>query len=276
MIELPEAITLAKQLQEELKGLTVTAVINAKKRHGFTFFYEDPTKYHEILKGRTMISSKSHGGFVDVFFDDGCAVTFNEGICLYYGNRRQDIPESYQLIIAFDNGCFLAMTVRMYAGIAVYRGVLENRYHDRSLMLRSVMNERFDFEYFSRFFKPEVKSLSVKEFLATGQRFPGIGNGVLHDILFNSSINPRRKIASLTAAERVTLFGNIKSTLRAMIDGGGRDTERDLYGMKGGYKTLMSRNSYKAGCPKCGGPISKESFLGGTIYYCISCQPLIS
>jgi formamidopyrimidine-DNA glycosylase len=60
-----------------------------------------------------------------------------------------------------------------------------------------------------------------------------------------------------------------------MLDKGGRDTETDLFGEKGGYHTILSKNTYGQPCPKCGGEIIKENYMGGSVYYCPSCQPLI-
>lgn len=42
----------------------------------------------------------------------------------------------------------------------------------------------------------------MKAFLAAEQRFPGIGNGVLQDILLESGIHPKRKISTLRDLER--------------------------------------------------------------------------
>lgn len=72
--------------------------------------------------------------------------------------------------------------------------------------------------------------------------------------------------------EKENLFQSIKSTLLTIVANGGRDTEKDLYGRNGGYKTLLSKNTYKEPCPKCGGTIIKENYMGGSIYYCSTCQ----
>ncbi len=53
---------------------------------------------------------------------------------------------------------------------------------------------------------------------------------------------------------------------------GGRDTEKDLFGNFGGYITLMSKNTVGKACPVCGGLIQKQAYMGGSIYFCPSCQ----
>ena len=103
---------------------------------------------------------------------------------------------------------------------------------------------------------------------------PIFGNGVLQDILFVAHINPKKKIANLTSQEMDMLLAAIVSVLHEMTTLGGRDTEKDLFGKYGGYKTLMSKNTVGSGCPGCGGQIVKEAFMGGSVYYCLTCQPI--
>jgi formamidopyrimidine-DNA glycosylase len=59
-----------------------------------------------------------------------------------------------------------------------------------------------------------------------------------------------------------------------MTNMGGRDTEKDLFGNIGGYKTILSKNTFKNPCPHCGDAIVKETYLGGAVYFCPTCQSL--
>lgn len=47
MIELPEALTLAKQLNETVVGKTVSRVLPPTKPHKFCWFNGDPSDYEE-------------------------------------------------------------------------------------------------------------------------------------------------------------------------------------------------------------------------------------
>jgi len=49
---------------------------------------------------------------------------------------------------------------------------------------------------------------------------------------------------------------------------GGRDTESDLSGKPGGYKTKLSKNTVGQPRAVCGTLVKKEAYLGGSIYYC--------
>ena len=91
---------------------------------------------------------------------------------------------------------------------------------------------------------------------------------------FNANIHPKRKLQTLNDKDKEKLFASVKSTLFSMRMQGGRDTEKDLFSCKGGYKTILSANTLKYPCPICGSGLIREAYLGGNIYYCPVCQPL--
>lgn len=138
----------------------------------------------------------------------------------------------------------------------------------------SPLEPAFDRPYFDSLFDAETPKLSAKSFLATEQRVPGLGNGVLQDILWTARIHPRRKMSGLAPDELQAMFTSVKTVLRAMTACGGRDTERDLFGNPGGYITVLSKNTVGKPCPACGGLIEKEAYMGGSIYFCARCQML--
>lgn len=158
--------------------------------------------------------------------------------------------------------------------INAFRDTLDNPYYLGALSKPSPLGDGFDAAYFDRLVAGAKPNLSAKAFLATQQRIPGLGNGVLQDILFNARIHPKRKMATLGERELDALFGAVKSTLAEMTAVGGRDTEKDLFGNSGGYKVVLSKNTYADPCPVCGGALVKEAYLGGAVYYCPHCQPL--
>jgi len=76
-------------------------------------------------------------------------------------------------------------------------------------------------------------------------------------------ISPRRKGGRHKA---------ISETLKQAVDLGGRDTERDLYNRRGGYRRILDSKSEGKPCPECGTPVEKIQYLGGACYLCPSCQ----
>ena len=54
MIELPEAINLAKQMRETVRGKTVSAVYPPSSPHKFCWFNHEPEEYQAFLAGHTV------------------------------------------------------------------------------------------------------------------------------------------------------------------------------------------------------------------------------
>lgn len=110
-----------------------------------------------------------------------------------------------------------------------------------------------------------LKSKSGKAVLATEQRIPGLGNGVLQDILYNARVHPRRKWSTLDNNTLRALYESIQTTLEAMTRAGGRDTDKDLFGRPGGHPTKCSKNTVGSPHRKCGGTIEKQAYKGRSV-----------
>lgn len=205
-------------------------------------------------------------------FDNGKRLCFNDGVNARLINRG-DAPKNYQLLMEFDDGTALSFTVAMYGGIILHDDTYDNEYYLKSRAAILPFSDQFE-PYYRKLMAGSKPTLSAKAFLATEQRFSGIGNGVLQDILFAAGIHPKRKIGTFSEAERDNLLSCIVLVLRDMTEHGGRDTEKDLFGCSGGYRVKLSKNTLTAGCPRCRGQLVKEAYLGGAVYYCPSCQPL--
>lgn len=271
MLELPEVLSRAGELRGNIVGKTIERVLPPSKPHKFCWYNGDPAAYHQNMAGKRVTGAEGFGIYVELSLEGGSGLLLNDGV-----NMRlvpvEKAPKNYQLLVEFTDRTALVFTVAMYGGIFLHEGSYENEYYLKSRQAPVPFEPEFG-AYFHEKRTESKPTLSVKAFLATEQRFPGIGNGVLQDILFEAGINPRRKLETLTDQEWEKLFSSVVSVLRAMTDAGGRDTEKNLFGEPGEYRTIMSRNTLAAGCPACGGAIIKETYLGGSVYYCSVCQP---
>lgn len=273
MLELPEALNMGKQLRETVVGKTVSQVLPPTKAHKFCWYNGDPADYHKLIAGRRIVSAEGFGIFAELTFDNGQKLCFNDGVNVRFKPGDSTAPRDYQLAIHLGESGVLSFTVAMYGGIILHDGSYDNEYYIKSQKALSPFSSDFE-EYYRVTFAGSKPTLSAKAFLATEQRFPGIGNGVLQDILFDAGLHPKRKISTLENIEKDEILGSVRSVLGKMIELGGRDTEKDLFGEPGGYITKMSKNTLAAGCPVCGGAITKEAYLGGSVYYCPNCQPM--
>jgi formamidopyrimidine-DNA glycosylase len=274
MLEIPESKTISLQAGQTLTGRKITDVFTPTSHHKFAWFSGDPEGYGNLLSGKKVLLTRGHGMFVDILCDQSICFTIGDGTNMRYYSPAEEPPGKYQLLIVFDDKSCVACNVAMYGGLWAYQGIFDNKYHQLSLRSVSPLDDAFDESYFDNILNNSPKGISAKALLATEQRIPGVGNGVLQDILFNAGIHPKRKKSSLSDEDKTDLFRSLKETLKVMTDMGGRDTEKDFFGNEGGYKTILSKNTIHQPCPACGGHIKKEAYLGGAVYFCPSCQRL--
>ena len=272
MIELPEAAVLAKQSNEAIGGKKITNVVAVQSPHKLAWYFGDPQQYRSLLTGKVISEALSYGGLVEIGAGN-VKLLFGDGVNLRYYRKGEQLPGKHQLLLEFDDGSSLVGWVQMYGGLWAFReGEFDNKYYLIAKKKPSPLSSDFDKAYFDSLFEEGAAKLSLKAFLATEQRIPGLGNGVLQDILFSARMHPKKNKASLSVADQQVLFDSIKKTLSEMTAKGGRDTEHDLLGRPGGYKTKLSKNTVGQPCSVCGTPIKKEAYLGGSIYYCGKCQ----
>lgn len=274
MIEIPEARILATQIEETLEGREISQVVANQSPHKFAWFDGEPKAYPDRLIGLTVSGATSHGGFVVIDLGPRILV-FAEGPALRYHSGSADLPKKHQLLVGFDDGSHLSVSVQMYGGLWCWEvDAFDNEYYLAALDKPSPLSDGFTEAYLDELIcAPEVQHLSTKALLATEQRIPGLGNGVLQDILFNAGIHPKRKVDTLDSRQRKKLHRAVRRVLAEMVAGGGRNTEKSLFGEPGGYVTKLSRYTFGKPCPNCASIIQKANYMGGSVYFCSVCQP---
>lgn len=275
MLEIPECITIANQLNSIIAGKTITEAKAAGSPHGFAWYFGEPQDYPARLNGRTVTLAEAVAGFVRITAQDS-TILLNDGVNIRFYEKGAKIPAKHQLFIRFEDESFIACTVQMYGGLMVFpAGAFDNKYYRAAREKPSPLGRDFTKQYFEDIVKAAPVKTSAKALIGTEQRIPGLGNGCLQDILFNAGINPQTKTGALSSTETEKLYASLKNTLSKMAEQGGRDTEKDIFNKPGGYRTLMSSKTYMHPCPECGGPVTRKAFLGGNVYFCGQCQPVI-
>lgn len=274
MIEIPESITLSLQITEAFLGKKLNYILAGQSLHGFGWYHPEPEEYPLLLRGKVLTAVNSLNGQIELVFED-MHLVFNDGTTPRYLAPDDKDPKKHQLLIRFEDGSGFYCTVRMYGGMMIYPGgKTDNTYYLVSRDKTSPLSDDFDRKYFQTIIDAADPKISVKALLATEQRIPGLGNGVLQDILFNAGIHPQRKLNDLGNKDFDELYRSIKDTLFAMTEQQGRDVEKDIYGNPGGYKTILSNKTKDEPCPRCGHLIVRKAYLGGNVYFCPLCQPL--
>lgn len=273
MIELPEAVVLARQIAKTVTGKRISGVVANASPHKFAWYTGDPAHYPSRLKGKAIRAAAAYGNHVEIQ-TDGPRLVISTPI--RYHVKGEAPPKKHQLYLEFEDHTAISCTVQMWGALLCLPAGETDGLPDYQIAKQkpSPLTEAFDQTYFNALVDDTTRKLSAKAFLATAQRIPGLGNGVLQDILWMARIHPKRQVGELSPKEIKAMYNAVKRLLAAMTAQGGRDTERDLFGCPGGYQTRLSKRTVNTPCPVCGTTIRKEPYLGGVIYYCAGCQSL--
>ena len=279
MIEMPEAATLARQMNAELTGKTITRFASGTQIHRFLWLNRPYEEYKTILPGKTVTGASSYGRSIYLFMGDENMLWWGDaGGKILYHAPGENTPAKYHLVWEFSDGSHLTYALQMWGAVKLLDvSEFDERPHDETGV--PPLHSSFTFERFNTMLDeyPEKTSKGIKGFLvATGYSIPnhvhGLGNAIVQDILFHARLSPKRKIPDISPGERHRLYEAIQSTVAEAIEGGGRYDEYDLYGKKGGYVRLMDSKTANTPCPNCGQMIQKISYLGGSCYLCPNCQ----
>ena len=228
MLELPEAKVISQQLNQTIQGKKIEKTTAAQTAHKLTWYKGDPQKYPEMLSGKTIGISCGLGALVTVQAANSTLV-FSDGVNLRFHTAGESRPVRHQLLIEFSDSSALSAVVQMYGGIVCFTdNDYDNPYYKAALVKAAALSPAFTNSYFDGLISsPAVQKLSLKAFLATEQRIPGLGNGVLQDILFNARMHPRKKTSTLNDTERESLY---KSVVKTLIGNGAAGRKRHREG----------------------------------------------
>ncbi len=278
MIEYPEAFTLANQISAELKGKRIESAVRGNAPHKFAFYSRTAEEYAAILPGKTIGEAHANGPLIVTAVDPGYVVVLGGGserILLH--QSEQTLPKKHHFLLSFEDHSHLSVTVQGWGSalLLTKTELLEHPFYNTTSI--PPLSKGFTSQHFQQLFaglEPD-DSRSVKFFLISKPGILGVGNGYLQDILFKAKIHPRRRAAQLNASEQEALYRAIREVLQKAVELGGRDTEHDLHDQPGQYMRILDNRNVGKPCPECATPIEKASFLGGAVYYCPWCQPLI-
>jgi len=112
------------------------------------------------------------------------------------------------------------------------------------------------------------KGAPIKAALLMQDRFPGIGNWMADEVLWQSRIGPSRRCGTLTPDETRSLWKSLRKICRDALRIIGRDFSDPP-------DSWLFLHRWKAGgsCPRCGLPLHRAAIGGRTACWCEKCQP---
>jgi len=276
MIELPEAIVISKQINETLKEKFIKSAIRGQNPHKFAFIGKhSDDEVSQILKGKKIKKSWSNGNVILIQMDPGYLLSLGVGgERILYHEQEKTIPKKHQLLLEFTDQTYLTVTISGWGEVRLLEAKDIDKHPHIQFNKIDPLSEEFTFPIFEELIEkvPDKKKCSAKNFYITEPGLKGIGNGVIQDIFFLSKIHPIREMKSLIKEERKLLYETTRNELQKMVGLGGRDCEKDIFDNYGKYKRIMHSKSVGTPCPECATLIKKQQYLGGSVYFCPSCQ----
>jgi len=266
MPELPEIVVLARDMQNELVGRTISGIEVLQPK----CLNVEVETFQKALTGAEILSVTPRGKWLKVETTQGWLL-----LSLGMGGEilltdRDHLPEKYRLIFDLADGACVAVNFWWF-GYAHYAADLADHKMTAHLGPNALDLTPDQFRELLR-----GRRGGVKPFLLNQKRIAGIGNVYIQDPLFKARIHPLRTINTLSDDEVADLWKALRETLQESVDAGSSAWEQDLYGEKGKWGEDHLVIGYKEGqpCPVCGTEIVKIKTGSTSGYVCPTCQPL--
>ncbi len=272
MAELPEIIILARQLNDHLAGLELTAMELGQPK----CLNAGPDEFRQALIGRRLERVRPMGKWL-VFDLAGSGpnllVNPGMGMDLLALTVKPDRPPQFRFEFGPDSNR-RGFTIRFW-----WFGYLRLARPGSERLVAGDLGPAPLTEEFTPGRLAELLAArprrGLKAFLMDQKTIAGIGNVYVQDICFSIKAHPRTKIAELTEEQRRGLFKAIEDTLASAVARGMNDYEYDLFGRKDGWGAEAFLVGYRTGqpCPDCGAAIEKIKTGSTHSYICPTCQP---
>ena len=208
------AYVINKQLHDTIIGKTLKNVIANQNPHTFVWFAMEPSQASQY----NQIAAPEIAKYMINNVIEKCAVFNGAQNCLYIGDRvlMSDItprfynalerpPKKHQLLLEFEDGSILAYSASLGGVINLFQIDQNGLPMRANVNFPMILSNEFTYKFFHDIIlKTDLKSLSVKQFLATKNRIPGIDNNLLQDILWDAQVNPKSKMKVLRKS--ITVF----------------------------------------------------------------------
>jgi len=275
MIELPEAVAIAAQLNKTIRGKRIVEGNTGNSLHKWVFYKPSPKELEKLLVKKNIGEVTSVGRSIHIGLEPDQALVIDEfGGKLLYHDPGTKLPEKYHLFLKFEDDSFFTLAIQGWGFISSLGEWKQTKWTRMRANAISPADASFTVKRFIDLCEQyeDKEKDSIKTFFTNGKSVAGIGNAYLQDILFRAKLSPKRKVADITANEKKALYGAVKDTIKQAIRQNGRNCERDIFDNPGKYSPIMDKSAKDKPCPNCGTAIQKISYLGGSCYICSSCQ----
>ncbi len=260
MPELPEVETYARYFARHALNQRI-ARVDVRDERILTDIRKET--FARKLKGRAFTSVRRHGKHL---FADAGAVWLHlhfgmTGDLAFYRDAGEE-PRFAKIVFAFDGGAHLAFEDMRLFGLAE---LVESP--DAFIRERGLGPDPLDPSFtFARFGEILARRRgAIKSLLMSQEIIAGLGNLYVDEILYQSSIHPRRPVDRIREPETRAMFTNMRRILRGAI-------ARQERGAELPHRYLFNHRETGERCRVCGGTIRRTVVFGRTTYFCSAHQ----
>ena len=288
MPELPEVETVCRQLDPELRGVSIEALEALDER------WCRPVPSAEIeaaVSGATIEGLGRRGKYLLLRLDGDRTLVMHlrmtGNLVLVEGESRLDPSEGRRLYEGERSVSERHLRGRFRLGDGRELWFTDPRRFGEAFLVEGdaalaarfaklgvePLSEEFTAEHLGEM--AEGRSAPLKSFLLDQSRLAGVGNIYADEALFRGRLHPLSPAGSMRPEHLRALRDAIVAALEAGIDGGGAsiDDYRDGRGEKGAMQDeFLVHTREGEPCPECGTSIVRIVVSGRSTYYCPSCQ----
>tara|TARA_B100001029_G_scaffold175102_1_gene176113 strand:+ start:481 stop:1347 length:867 start_codon:yes stop_codon:yes gene_type:complete len=287
MPELPEVEVVRRSLNTLICGLKITKVdiLNNKLR------YVINPKLKKVINKQKIISVKRRGKFLLINIENNKTLLFHLGMTgkililnkkknitmktSFYYNSKIDKKHNH-IKIKFNNYIDLIYNdIRKFGFIKLLKTQDIKNCINLSSLGPEPLGKKFNFKYFKK--KSLGSKKNIKNFLMDQKYVSGLGNIYVNEILFLSSINPKKLTFELSNIEIIKILKNTRMILSDSINQGGSSIKdfKGILGERGGFQQnfrVYDRNNESCMKKTCDGMIKKIYLSNRSTFFCQKCQ----
>jgi len=268
MPELAEVEYFRKQWDVGRKQKIAAVHLHEKKR---IFRGINPATLRQTLTGARLLHSQAHGKQMLFRFSKDAWV----GIHLGMTGKLRAVPsrpapfspgKHDHLVLRLCNRSLVFTDPRQFGRVLFHRGRAAPPWWSR--LPPALLAREFSLPVIEKFLSRH-RAAPVKAVLLMQAGFPGIGNWMADEILWQACIHPLRPAGKLRPAETKKLHRTVKSVSRTAL----RTVGVDYGDLPRAW--LFDRRWQRGGhCPRDGAPLRHAAIGGRTTCWCPGCQSL--
>jgi formamidopyrimidine-DNA glycosylase len=269
--ELPEAETIARDLDPRVRGARIAAI----RVHHPDVLAVSPRAFSDTLTGRVIAGVGRRGKNVVIAMDDGARLVVNLGMTgrlVLSDSPRSDELRHVAVRLDLDDGRTLLYDDVRRFGLLQLHGPESWAVRDAELGIEPLGDQLTAASLLAMTRRSRV---AIRNFLLDQSKLAGVGNIYALEALFRAGIRPTRRAHRLTAAQAAALVDALRAVLSEAIQHRGTTFSdyRDGSGETGAFEPRLRVYGREGRpCPNCGTIIKRKVLTNRSAFYCPACQ----